>query len=186
MPKATNTSVLSNLQDCYILIPELGKKIFMNNLPEISDAKSVEYSDEPGMGRASPFKAYGSSANRTIGWKVNFFIESKKNENSTIKGRTYEEILDYIRTLEACVYPQSGSNNTPYTPPPICRLKCGQLLSKNEISAVMKQYQISFDTSVPWDNESYLPYKVTMDLSFDVIYDQRELPGADKILNDGY
>jgi len=187
MPKATESNVLTKLENCYIMIPQLlnQEKIYMNNLPEISDTKSANYADEIGMGRSTPFKTYVGSENRTITWKVNFFLESISGQGNQISnGLTAEDILRYIRCFEACVYPFTEERSVPYSPPPVCKLKCGLLLSELDegISAVMKQYQVSYDTTVPWESKTYLPYKVTIDLTFDVVYDQTELPGAELIL----
>ena len=48
----------------------------------------------------------------------------------------------------------------------------------------MKNYSIKFDTSVPWDEETLLPYKFDIDMTFDVIYNQSNLPGANLIFKD--
>lgn len=189
MPRATESNILQKLEHCYIMIPQLlqQEKIYMNNLPEIGDSKSASYPDEIGMGRSTPFKSYAGSENRTITWKANFFLESTKGDDEIANGLTAEDILRYIRCFEACLYPFAENDSVPYAPPPVCRLKCGSLLSKEgEIHAIMKQYQVSYDTTVPWEKNTYLPYKVTVDLSFDVIYDQTELPGAELILELGY
>ena len=48
----------------------------------------------------------------------------------------------------------------------------------------MKSYSVKFDTSVPWDETNFIPYKLDVDMQFDVIYDQSDLPGAETILTD--
>ena len=87
------------------------------------------------------------------------------------------------------VYPFDGRDGStggaPYAPPPLCQLECGQLLSsQGPINAIMKNYSIKFDTSVPWDENTFLPYKFDIDMTFDVIYDQSNLPGANLIFED--
>lgn len=182
--RATESGILQVLSNCYIRIPEFNAIIYMDNLPEIGDSKSASFPDEPGMGRSTPFKTYSASENRTISWKANFFLQKKAPENSP---NNPEAILKYLRLLESCTYPRNASLLAPYLPPPVLRLRCGQLLARNEeISVVMKRYGVTFDTSVPWDEDTYLPYKITVDMEFDVVYDQFVLPGAEKILNDGY
>lgn len=163
------------IEDCYINIPELNKKIVMKISPDISDSKSASYSDENGIGRSTPFKNYSHSENRSIAWTVHFIVCKEGDQ---------DEILDNLRTFEACTYPFSeGQGGAPYSPPPICHLKCGkQLSNKDEICAVLKSYSVKFDTSVPWDEDSYIPFKLDVDLSFDAVYDQSNLPGARKIL----
>jgi hypothetical protein len=60
-----------------------------------------------------------------------------------------------------------------------------ELLKKEgELCAVMKSYSVKFDTSVPWDEINFMPYKLDVDMQFDVIYDQSDLPGAETILTD--
>jgi hypothetical protein len=105
-------------------------------------------------------------------------------------------LFSYIRAVQAAVYPfdskdsnlggnVAGNGGAPYAPPPVCKLQCGDLLSKvGPINAVLKSYSIKFDPSVPWDEKTYLPYKFDLDLSFDVIYNQSDLPGANRIFND--
>lgn len=180
--KATLPSgVLVPIPDCFIDIPDLSITIPMKILPDISDGKSATYSDESGIGRSMPFKSYTNSDNRSIGWTIHWVI---------CKDGDQENIIEWMRALEACVYPQDGDGRaTPYAPPPICKLQCGELLSSKDagpICAVLKSYSIKYDPSVPWDEESLLPYKLDIDLQFDVIYNQAELPGAMKILESGY
>lgn len=166
---------LIDIEDCYINIPELNEKIIMKILPDISDSKSASYSDENGIGRSSPFKNYSHSENRTVSWTVHFII---------CKDGDQDTILRYLRTFEACTYPFSESQGgAPFAPPPICHLRCGKFLSnKDEVCAVLKNYSVKADPSVPWDEDSYIPYKLDVDLSFDIVYDQADLPGARKIL----
>jgi hypothetical protein len=191
MPKATkSTGELAPLEDCYIDIPQLSisvlgnptklpAKIVMTNLPEISDTKSASYVDESTIGRSSPFKGYSHSENRTISWTCHFIVCKESDK---------EMILNYIRLLEACTYPLTNADSTggaPFAPPPICHLKCGRILGENYLCAVLKSYQLKFDTTVPWDDFSYLPYKIDVDLQFDVVYNQSELPGAELIMDLG-
>ena len=49
---------------------------------------------------------------------------------------------------------------------------------------MLKSYDIKYDTSVPWDEETFLPYKFDLSLTFDIIYNQSSLPNADLILQD--
>lgn len=166
---------LNSISDCYITIGTT--RIEMRILPDISDSKSVSYPDENAIGRSMPFKSFQNSENRSISWTAHFIVA--KDGDSTI-------ILEHLRAIESATYPREGNANTPYSPPPICRLKCGDLLSlqPTELCAVMKSYSVKFDTSVPWDtiNGSFLPYKLDVDMQFDVVYNQSELPGSEQIL----
>jgi hypothetical protein len=175
---ATINNRLQSIKDCYIKIQGFQKQITMNILPDISDSKSVAYSDEDAIGRSTPFKSYKSSENRSISWTAHFII-CYQNDAA--------ELLQTLRIIEAAVYPmQQATGGAPYAPPPICKLKCGSLLGQDEICAVMKNYSVKFDTSVPWDEDTLVPYKLDIDMQFDVVYNQSNLPGAEKILKDGY
>ncbi|NDB85196.1 MAG: hypothetical protein EB127_21215 [Alphaproteobacteria bacterium] len=167
---------------CYIDIigPNFNETIQMQSLPDINDGKGASYGDETAIGRATPFKTYSQSDNRTVGWTAHFMITAESDVSI---------LWRYIRAIQAATYPFDGRegslNGAPYAPPPICRLQCGDLLSKNgPLNAVMKSYSIKFDTSVPWHEETFLPYKFDIDMQFDIIYDQSYLPNASKILQD--
>lgn len=167
---------LVELDDCYINIEEFGQQIFMKILPDISDSKSANYADEPGIGRSFPFKNYAYSENRTISWTCHFIV---------CKDGDQQEILENLRALEACTYPMEGDGSAPYWPPPICKIKCGDLLGDEELCCVLKSYSVKFPTEVAWDQLGYIPYKLDVDLSFEVIYVSSDLPGADRIFSEG-
>jgi len=182
--KATLPSgALVPLDNCYIKIPIFDNiTIPMNILPDISDSKGASYPDESAIGRSMPFKQFQNSDNRAISWTCHFMVCQKGDQ---------ETILRYLKIFEACVYPLTSDQYTggaPYAPPPICKLRCGALLSAveaDDLCVVMKNYSVKFDTSVPWDEETYVPYKLDVDLQFEVVYNQANLPGAEKIMSDG-
>jgi hypothetical protein len=166
---------LEKIKNCYIEIPKFKSKIYMYTLPDISDSKSVSYNDEAAIGRSMPFKTYNSSENRSISWTAHFIASGPSD---------FEDFMVYLRIMEACTYPFTNVASVPFTPPPICKLRCGELLSSSnsdDISAVLKSYSVKFDTSVPWDQTTLVPYKIDLDLQFDVVYNQSALPGAEKI-----
>lgn len=164
--------------ECYIQIGE--NRIFMDILPDISDGKSAEYATESGIARAHPFVVYRNSSIRTIGWTCHFIVQSSNDSKDT---KSAEKVIENIRRIQSACYPTSSDGN----PPPICHLKCGKLLdNKDGVCAVLKSYSVKYDTSVPWDENSLVPYKVDIDLQFDVVYNQQELPISDKILQTGY
>ena len=164
---------LRELEDCYISIGS--KTILMNILPDISDSKSASYPDENAQGRSMPFKSYRNSENRSISWTAHFIIQQEGDQDI---------ILDYLRLIESALYPMDSAGTT-YSPPPICNIRCGKLLRKDgDLCAVMKSYSVKFDTNVPWDEISFMPYKLDVDMQFDVVYDQSMLPGSETILQD--
>lgn len=176
MAKATaKGGTLNYLDECYIKIPGAGD-IYLNNLPDISDSKSAAYNDEPIMGRSFPLKTYSHSENRSISMTIHLFV---------VKQEDVETNLWYMKALESCVYPRTGDAGVPFKPPPVCRLRCGRLLGEKEVCAVLKQYTVKFPTEVPWDEKSYLPYKLDIDCSWEVVYRSADLPGQERIMMEG-
>ena len=176
---------LQDIQNCYIEI--LNKKIISRIIPDISDSKQATYTSEAGMGRSMPFKNYTNSDDRIIGWTAHYVV---------VQERDIEEFLREIKWIQSALYPrmQVAGNVAPFAPPPICTLSCGALLQRGEpagpadkpvafVRAIMKSYSIKYDTSVPWDEKYLLPYKFDIDMSFEVVYDQSELPGQERILS---
>lgn len=161
---------LRNIEECYIRIPELSDEIIMRILPDISDSKSANYADESAIGRSFPIKNYAYSENRSISWTIHLMVCKEGDQ---------DDILRQIKLLEACVYP--SSQEQPYAPPPICKIKCGRLLAESELCCVLKSYSVKFPTDVAWDDIGYVPYKLDIDLSFEVVYDSSSLPYAEEI-----
>ena len=165
------------LRDCWIEIG--GDRITMKINPDISDSKSAEYADENAIGRTMPFKSYSNSSTRTISWSAHFMV---------CKDGDQEDLLDDLKLIESATYPKAtNTGGAPYAPPPLCSLRCGRLLSDEgeDVCAILKSYTVKFDTSVPWDEDGYVPYKMDVDMSFEVVYNQADLPGSNKIMDDG-
>lgn len=183
--RATNNGLLADIDDCWIDIN--GFRMVMNIIPDITDGKSASYADESAIGRTMPFKTYQYSENRTIGWTAHFIIQSDSNDPAAqgVEGAvTATMIFKFLRNIESAVYPINASDFG-YAPPNICLLRCGGLLQKDGwLNAVLKSYSVKFDTSVPWHSESLLPYKLDVDMQFDVVYNQTELPGGEQILGE--
>ena len=163
------------IPDCYIQCGN-NNTIEMKILPDISDSKSASYSDESIVGRSFPMKSFSHGENRSISWTAHF-VNCKEGDA--------ESLLEDLRSIESCVYPDDEGTSTPYSPPPICKIKCGRILGEEELCVIMKSYSVKFPTDVAWDEDTYLPYKFDVDMSFDVVYDSTDLPGSDKIFSDG-
>lgn len=171
-----------------------GYTVNLRILPEVTDSKSAEYPDENIIGRSAPVKVYSHSGNRQIGWKCTF-ITTKQDDIL----QNYRN----LRALQSAVYPDDGDSisiDAPYIPPPICKIRLGSLLTsdniggpndcgrnstssgKNEwLSVVLRQYTCTFPVDVMWDEETYLPYRFNVDLTWDVIYTNTNLPGQSRI-----
>lgn len=176
--KATDgTGSLQVIQNCFISIPGY-KMITFNNLPDISDSKSVAYNDEPVIGRSTPIKTFSHSENRTISLNIHMF---------TLNQNDVEKNLSDLRALESCAYPRDGNNSVPFIPPVVCTIQCGSLLGTYGVCVVMKSYTVKYPTDVPWDEigGTYLPYRLDVETTWDVVYNSQNLPGQDQILNSG-
>lgn len=175
-PTSRAPSLLMPIPDCEIRIS--GQTVKMYALPDISDNKSASYADETGIGRSMPFKSYQWSDNRTINWTAHYVATSKND---------IEKFLVDVRRLTSACYPQAGTT-TPYRPPPLCTLKCLGLMkntrSVSTIVAVMKSYSLKYDTSVPWDEVTGMPYKFDIDMVFEVVLNQTNLP-TDRLIANG-
>lgn len=188
MPKATlpNGSLVP-ISECYIDIPG-AMKIILDNLPEISDTKSASYSDETVIGRSSPIKTYSQSDNRQISMQLHFIIS---------KPADVTENLKKLRAIQSAVYPREGEGGSPFIPPPVCKIKCGKLLSdRGELCVILKNYSVKFPTDHAWFSDSQLgsgqgydkaftPMKFDVDTSWDVVYSSVDLPGQSRIFNLG-
>ena len=178
MPAATIPGgTLKPLRECYIMIPDADgefQKIELTNLPEITDSKSATYNDETIIGRSSPMKTYSQSDNRNISMQLHFVVSAPYE---------VEQNLAYLRAIQSAVYPRSGTGvSTPFLPPPVCRIKCGNLLGLGgELCVILKNYSVKFPTEVAWDENSYAPFKFDVETSWDVVYKSSSLPGQEKI-----
>lgn len=188
MPAATRTGgPLVPITNCYIIIPynrsdspiTVGTPNFrleMKVLPEISDSKTANYSDEPIIGRSFPLKTYSHSDNRAISMTIHMVVSEPKD-------LTYN--IEALRAIQSAVYPRHGFGDSPYVPPPICRIRCGRLLAESELCVVLKQYTVKFPTEVAWDEDSFVPFKFDIDTSWEAVYKSSDLPGAERIFTAG-
>jgi len=177
MPAATIPGGrLKPLKECYIMIPDGDgdfQKIELTNLPEITDSKSATYNDETIIGRSSPMKTYSQSDNRNISMQLHFVVSAPDE---------IQKNLGYLRAIQSAVYPRDRSTSGPFLPPPVCRIKCGSLLSMGgELCVILKNYSVKFPTEVAWDEDSYAPFKFDVETSWDVVYKSSSLPGQERI-----
>ena len=174
MPKATEGKTLSLLKDCYIEIP--GFKVEFNIIPKLSDSKSASYNSEQLPGRANPLDVYSSSDSRTIETTIKLVVL----EDSDI-----DRNLSIIRALQSCVYPREGDNNSPYVPPPVCKLKFGRLFGEDSLCVVLMNYNLDIPEDVSYDPDTFFPYRCEISCSWKVVYTNSDLPGQDRILSSG-
>jgi hypothetical protein len=180
---ATNaTGKLNFIPLCYIRVER--EIIYMYSLPELTDSKDASYDEQQGMGRTSPFKTFNSGGSRKISWKLTFISYDSESRGRNLKN---------LRLLESCVYPREDPNNIiPYIPPAILSVKCGDLLCRRdeELNVILTNYSVSFPMDKVWNSEDdgsgvFFPSKLDVTLSFEVVYDSRYLPGADRIITLG-
>lgn len=187
MPAATIVGgALVPIKDCYIKIPceDCGDSasggefdLTFKVLPEISDQKTVSYNDENVIGRASPLKTYSQSDNRTLSIQIHMVVSEESDVDYNLMA---------MRAIQSAAYPRKGHNGAPFVPPPICRIRCGKLLSEGqELCVVLKNYAVKFPTEIAWDEQTLLPYKFDIDTSWDVVYKSADLPGQERIFTSG-
>ena len=175
MPIATNQSGnLLPIKDCYI--EAAGVRITLDNLPDISDTHSADYQSEAGIGRSLPSKTFTAGGDRSIGWNMKFLADSEAK---------LQQNLLQLRFLQSLTYPRTSTSSLPFIPPAIAKIKCGSLLGNDPLCVVLTNYSVKFPTDVPWSETSYVPYKFEVDLSFVVVYDSGNLPGAERIITLG-
>ena len=176
MAKATTPAGdLINIEDCGIFIPNYGI-IRLHSLPDISDSKSASYADEPIIGRSFPLKTYSHSENRQVNMTLHLFVRKQ--------GDISDNLL-VLRAIESAVYPREGSNGAPFIPPPVCQIKCGELLASEPLCVILKSYSVKFPTDVAWDEDTYVPYKFDIETTWEVVYKSSDLPGQSRILSIG-
>ena len=164
------------INDCWLSIPPSSPIVF-NVLPDITDQKGADYSDESVIGRSSPLKTYSSSQNRTIGMQIHFVVSRPQDVAVN---------LDHLKLIESAVYPRTGVlANAPFVPPPVCQIKCGQLLADEPLCVVLKSYSVKFPTEVAWSETTFCPFKFDVDTNSDVVYKTSDLPGQFRILASG-
>lgn len=167
---------LTSLLRCWIKIPTSGssKYIYFRAMPTISDTKGARYNDEPIIGRTMPLLTYSHSENRIITIDIPFIATS----SAELKQNT-----EWMRHIESAVYPNHDDMSVPYSPPPVCRIHCGELLEKGGgLCVVLEKYSLKFDPAVPVDPVTYIPYKFTMSTTWRVVYKPNNLPGQSRII----
>jgi hypothetical protein len=188
----TFSYTLNDMRDCYIrvAIGNLNEIIYMNNLPDISDSHDAVYNDQNGPGRSMPIKTFGNGGPRVITWTITFISETEQKAAENVRK---------MRILQSCTYPRTITSNTmPYTPPPVLKIRCGELLRSGlfgsediELCVVLKSYSVKYPKDVPWQEYmdvpgggrsfSYIPYKFDLALTFEAVYSTDDMPGQERI-----
>lgn len=182
MPKATTAiGTLEKIENCYIKIPSSSGMltITMRVLPEISDSKSASYNDEAIIGRSIPLKTFSHGENRVISMQLHFVVTSDND---------LQKNLQELRWLQSAVYTRESTSGNSFVPPPVCRIKCGEMLAKEDLCVVLKSYDVKFPTNVAWDNdvtETLCPYQFDVNTQWEVVYVSSNLPGQKMIIDRG-
>lgn len=181
--KATHNGRINKIPDCYIVIPTGGggeEVIQMQSLPDISDSKTANYNNEAVIGRSFPLYTYSYSGDRTISLNIHFFVVDRDD----IAGP--QSILNKLRLIQSAVYPRQGIGGEPFRPPPVCRIKCGELLAKDELCVILRSYTVRFPTDVVWYTDgTFTPFRLDIDTQWAVVYPSRDLPFQDRIIRSG-
>ena len=144
--------------------------ICLKILPDITDSKSANYTNEVATGRSSPIVNYGYSEARMISTELHFMVTTSQDINDNWFA---------LKTIQSLVYPQPPSANltAPYIPPPVVRFICGQLMDgTNGLCLVLKSYSVRYPTEVAWDVDTFLPYKFSISCQWEVVYACSNLP----------
>lgn len=198
--RATTNGSLNPIENCYLKIPntflnpisiggipgipsiniptnfERERTIVMNNLPDISDTKSAVYNNEGIIGRSTPLYTYSHSGDRQISMQIHFFV---------VDQGSVEENLTNLNWIRSAVYPRESNDAVPFQPPPICRLKCGQLLGDEELCVILQSYSVKFPTDVSWDVNTFVPFRFDVDTSWLTVYTSSDLPSQHRIIRSG-
>lgn len=174
--KATDRTGKLQPINCIITVPGVGP-LKPRILPDITDSKSATYNDESVIGRSFPVKTYSHSDNRTITMKWHILI---------VDNDTKAEALNQLKAFQSCVYPVTDIADTPYAPPSICTIDCGEILTAGRnngvLCVVLKSYTVSYPTNVAWDETLLMPNMFDIDLTWEVVYATSDLPGKEKII----
>lgn len=179
--KASENGSLKPIEDCWVQIESW--RINMHALPEISDSKGAIFNDETAIGRSTPIKTYAHSEARQISMTIHMYGDTED--------RLLENIAD-LAAIESAVYPKKGFD--PFAPPPICKIKCGGILTpgsggtNDPLCVILKNYSIKFATDVAWVNvygSGLVPTKFDVDTTWEVVYASSDLPGQERIFSEG-
>lgn len=173
--KSTNNGSLNKINQCVLSIPG-GSDIVMNNLPDVSDSKSANYNNEAIIGRSFPLYTYAYSGDRVINLQMHFFVVNDGDARQN---------LNQLRLIQSAVYPREGSGGAPFSPPPVCNLKIGQLLGSQSLCVILSSYSVKYPTDVAWDLNLMVPFRFDVDTSWLVVYTSSELPNASRIVSSG-
>lgn len=167
---------LSAIQNCYLVLPG-AMTITLDNLPEIGDSKNAQYNADSIIGRSSPLHTYHYSDTRNISFTIHLFIQDEGDADLN---------LSKLRSIQSCVYPRPGGGGAPFRPPPICRIRCGDLLAKGQdLCVVLQSYNVRFPTDVAWDSDTLCPYRMDIDTTWWVVYNSPDLPDQGRIVSSG-
>ncbi len=149
--------------------------IFFQSNPQISDAKSANYTNNNPMGRGEGFSNYQNSSNRSFSITLNYNAVSQTHD-------TYW-VAQQVSRLKALVYPiysrQNRNAKETFSTPPLILLNYG--LQYVNIPCKVLSYSSSLDPETPMDTTTMLPYNVSITLDLQTSYPYGYVPGHDDI-----
>ena len=183
-PKATDPQgQLNEIPGCALDIPG-ARTVRFNTMPIIQDSKGAKWNDEPIMGRATPLTTYSHSDIRMITIDIPL-IATNNGSESEPGSFLYNKAI--LRAVESAAYPRGPTSEAPYVPPPVCKFRCGQMITGSQsnpiegICMVLDNYSVKFDTSVPFDPATLIPFKFNISSKWRVVYRSDHLPNQNRI-----
>jgi hypothetical protein len=193
--RATTQGVgtLRIIPDCFLKIPRIGE-IKFTAMPAITDSKGASYNPQNIIGRSMPLLTYSHSEVRTIGLEIPLMSTGSQDSGPAGGGLvpgTVGSNLRILRAVQSTLYPANkGENGAPYAPPVVCELRCGRMLaggpgSSKSVCVVCTKCSVKYDKNLPFDPKTLLPHKFTISTNWNVVYSSSDLPGKDRIFEEG-
>ena len=157
----------------------MGTKIYMNNIPQLGEGKNAVYDGTPIIGRSSPLHTYHYSDTRRIDLTFHF-VATQSSDLDPNYG-----LLSKLRLIQSAVYPRSGTGGASFSPPPVCQMKCGELLANQELCVILESFKVRFPDDVVWVATTLCPYKFDVDTAWWVVYTSNDLPDQSRIFSSG-
>ena len=150
--------------------------IFTEDELSIGDAAEADWNEVQVIGRSEAYKVYSGTGNRVIGLQLLF---QAQGDGGNLKESLKSEVQDKVNWLRALAYPFYTANGR-MLPPPVVRLYFGELFK--ELRGIVPAPSVTW--GAPWDPESRLPYRASVQCDF-VVTNESPM-GSDSILGGSF